>query len=352
MAKSSLFNTRRSLALLFVSLFVASLAVLSRPFKHSPPLTAANGLNARSVLNLTENHGLHKRVTYAASIEKGRALNCKMSASIAHGIQLNGGTPLESAIEEEIFVSEPEFGWSMMDGKKPKYESTGLTNTDSTINADILKQLTGASPAGTVYNYIFNDNSVLLENGQEAHPTEAYYGTGINGAGGVIIADSNRSPRHTPDYIPGQPLSQITQWSQAAFGQWMFQVSAEDGDIKGLRFIIQSWVINPDTQEQVVSALRAVGETQVPNFATRRVFSRTSDNEAEVNGFYAILGTPNGVGGGFLLATHKARLGVKRFASVTVWNYPGAFSFGLGEDAKLMLSFEIETVAQPTTGNS
>lgn len=169
MAKSSLFNTRRSLALLFVSLFVASLAVLSRPFKHSLPLTAANGLNARSVLNLTENHGLHKRVTYAASIEKGRALNCKMSASIAHGIQLNGGTPLESAIEEEIFVSEPEFGWSMMDGKKPKYESTGLTNTDSTINADILKQLTGASPAGTVYNYIFNDNSVLLENGQEAH---------------------------------------------------------------------------------------------------------------------------------------------------------------------------------------
>lgn len=132
----------------------------------------------------------------------------------------------------------------------------------------------------------------------------------------------------------------------------MYQVSAQDGDIDGLRFIIQSWVTNRDTQEQVVSALRAVGETQVPNFATRRVFSRTSDNEAEVNGFYAILGTPNGAGGGFLLATHKARLGVKRFASVTVWNYPGAFSFALGQDAKLMLSFEIETVAQPTTGSS
>jgi ABC-type cobalamin transport system ATPase subunit len=48
----------------------------------------------------------------------------------------------------------------------------------------------------------------------------------------------------------------------------------------------------------------------------------TATDAAEADMFYAILGTPNGAGSGFLLATHKTELGVKRFKSVTVWNHP------------------------------
>jgi hypothetical protein len=151
-------------------------------------------------------------------------------------------------------------------------------------------------------------------------------------------------------YIPGAPVSRMKQWSQAAFAQWLIQASGRNVPINSLKFVIRSWVTNGETQDQVFQALRSVGATEVPNFANRKVFSRTATDAAEADGFYAILGTPNGAGSGFLLATHKTELGVKRFKSVTVWNHPVAAPFGVGSFLKLMLSFEIEDVAQPTTG--
>ncbi|KAF7524409.1 hypothetical protein G7054_g11416 [Neopestalotiopsis clavispora] len=330
MAKYSLFETRRSLALLIVSLIVASLVSFSHPFKQSPSfLTTADGLNARAVpdVNITENHGLQKRIPYASAIEKGRALNCKMSADIAHATQLNGGVALESTLNEEEFVYDEDFGWTQIN-TAPKYGSTGLANT--------LQTLTGADPGQTQYYYILNN---------EVGPSGEF--------GGVIIADWNKSPRYADGYVPGFPVSALHQWSQAAMGEWVLHASGVEVDINQLKYIIRSGVTNGETQDQVFAALRAVGESQVPNFAGRKVFSRTATDENEANGFYAILGTPNGAGGAFLLATHKGKLGVKRFSSVTVWNHPVAAPLGLDRDNfKLMLSFEIEDVPNPTTGDA
>lgn len=102
----------------------------------------------------------------------------------------------------------------------------------------------------------------------------------------------------------------------------------------------------------VFDALRNANLNQIPNFANRKVFSRTSENENDVDGFYAILGSPNGSGGAFLLATHKEAMGIKRFSSVAVWNHPFASPMSIGDiNLKLMLAFEIENVQNPTTDN-
>ena len=104
--------------------------------------------------------------------------------------------------------------------------------------------------------------------------------------------------------MPFFPISRIVQWSQAAFAEWEYLAGSRDVDTSSLSYIIRSWVTNTETQDQVVEALRGVGRTSIPGIASRQVFRRTSTNQAEVDGFYAMLGTPNGASTGFLVATH------------------------------------------------
>ncbi len=66
-----------------------------------------------------------------------------------------------------------------------------------------------------------------------------------------------------------------------------------------------------------------------------------------------MLGTPNGASTGFLLATHKGKLGIKRVASIAVWNHPlSDVDLNSWRDGwKLNMLFTLEPVANPTTGN-
>lgn len=128
-----------------------------------------------------------------------------------------------------------------------------------------------------------------------------YFGNGINALGGVIIADNNKTPRYAMGQVPPFAISGVVQCSQAAFGQWQLMAESADADIAGLRFIIRSWVVNTQTQDQAIEALKGVGLVTMPGFASRIFFSRSSTDESEVAGFHAILWTPNGASTGFLV---------------------------------------------------
>lgn len=91
-------------------------------------------------------HWQYKRLPGETPAEKGRRLNCLMSADIAHAQVLNKGVPVESTVEEFIEVSDlNEEGWIKTDDQ-PHYGSTGLPNT--------LQQLTGASYSSLHYDMI------------------------------------------------------------------------------------------------------------------------------------------------------------------------------------------------------
>ncbi|RYP24602.1 hypothetical protein DL765_000428 [Monosporascus sp. GIB2] len=317
--------------------------------------------------NVTENlHQLAKRVPYAESITKGRRLDCLMSATIARARQLNGNRQLESQIEEwEILISDAEDdedeGWrelQLAKGENPKYYSSGMPAN--------LNTLTGANFEKTHYYYHanvrdgrVNGQQVLVSTSETAlkhdsvltikQLTRAEFANGMNGEGGVIIADKNKSPRAAIGQVPPFPISRIKQWSDAAFGQWELAANAADAPVDGLRFIIRSWITNEETQNQIIEALRRVGHSTFPGFANRQTFSRSSQNQNEVDGFYALLGTPNGAGSAFLLATHKGKLGVKRITSAQVWNHglSNVPLTGWRDPWKLNMMFAIENVANP-----
>lgn len=62
-----------------------------------------------------------------------------------------------------------------------------------------------------------------------------------------------------------------------------------------------------------------------------------------------MLGTPNGAATGFLLATHKEKIGFKRVSEIAVWNHPVASPLGLDRQYfKFNMLFTFEVVANPT----
>ncbi|KAI5922254.1 hypothetical protein F4810DRAFT_289123 [Camillea tinctor] len=306
---------------------------------------------------------LRKRArTYEQAIEFGRRLNCIMSATRDHAQQLNGGTPLEVAWDfteaNLLDVSDANYqGWQALNDPAAPYYGTRLNQALQDIGADLAntQYMSVIHSAGGVYINPTDDNDEM--NFEEPiQATFARWGNGINAEAGVIIADKNISPRNSDRYYPGMLLPAVKQWSEAAFGQWEQTCSDRGQDLSNVRYIIRSWITNAETQDHVFRALRNLGITEVPTFANRRTFDRESqepDEERranEINGFYAILGTPNGSGGAFLLATHKDKLGVKRFRSVTLWTSPVAWPIGSGTSLlKLVLMFEVESVPEPTS---
>ncbi|KAG4422957.1 hypothetical protein IFR04_003869 [Cadophora malorum] len=318
--------------MLLISTLVLSLLPLVATRAVSPlpalaELLPVPGISLDVNLHLSQNttvayHRLGKRALSQTSITKGRRLDCMMSATIAHAQQINGGVRVEENFDEYLSLLLDE-GWEQQT-IDPKYSSSGIQAN--------LQTLTGADPDNTEYVYFLSKESGEID-GQPISPTGAFFGNGINPQGGVIIADNNKTPRYALGQVPFFPISRIVQWSQAAFGEWEYQAGAVD--------------------DQVVEALRGVGRTSIPGIASRQVFRRTSTNQAEVDGFYAMLGTPNGASTGFLLATHKGKLGIKRVASIAVWNHPlSDVDLNSWRDGwKLNMLFTLEPVANPTTGN-
>jgi hypothetical protein len=110
--------------------------------------------------------------------------------------------------------------------------------------------------------------------------------------------------RHDPIPI----LPNIRAWSDVVFVEWQSQTAASGHDIRGLKYIVRYEIVNGDTASIVDQAATAPesewpGET-IPMSAIRG---------------RAILGTPNGAGIAYLLATHKAQLGHMTVERVQLW---------------------------------
>ena len=152
-------------------------------------------------------------------------------------------------------------------------------------------------------------------------PTNASYSNVFNAKAGAIIADSNTPPRN-PTVDNPSPLS---QYSDVVFLAWL---AAAGPSAKNLRYIFRGPVADPSTLAIAQSALANRGKDLVA-WPGERLSMAEADTQA-------ILGSPNGLGVGYLLAQHKDVLGVKVVESVTVFGAEGAVGlcFWIGDVAE------------------
>jgi hypothetical protein len=103
----------------------------------------------------------------------------------------------------------------------------------------------------------------------------------------------------------------ITYWSDVVFIEWQSQAINRGLDIRELNYVFRLEIKNADTIEVVQRILG--GEFR----AWPGVDVQMSDDAG-----LAMLGTPNGRGVAWLLATHKEQFGRRTIESVTVWSDP------------------------------
>jgi hypothetical protein len=114
-------------------------------------------------------------------------------------------------------------------------------------------------------------------------------------------------------------LPDIRAWSDVTFVEWQAQAHARAHDIKGLKYVIRYNIVNADTS-MIIN--QAVGPTSSIGWPGVTISMRSEIGRA-------VLGTPNGVGVAYLLATHKAQLGQKTVESVHLWSRPPKYFYAV-----------------------
>ncbi|KAJ4390861.1 hypothetical protein N0V93_004460 [Gnomoniopsis smithogilvyi] len=162
---------------------------------------------------------------------------------------------------------------------------------------------------------VANDIAVQYKNTNEEKyvKTSATVDVGINVPAGLLIADNSLSPTDPTAQIAGKKgtITPLRQWSDVAFLEWLEAAGA--AQVKNLKYVIRSLIINAQTKTRIQEALVKSGHKTTPVWKNAAKFAMTSDEGA------GLLGSPNGSGVGFLIAGHKQQLGLKTITSVTVW---------------------------------
>ncbi|KAL6229447.1 hypothetical protein BDW75DRAFT_245721 [Aspergillus navahoensis] len=155
--------------------------------------------------------------------------------------------------------------------------------------------------------------------GREYKATHAYYHSLFNVNSGLIVADTNSSPRAEKKDWPAEDLPPLRQWSDVIFLLWQ---RIAGSNVQGLQHHIQFSIANEDT---VRIMQNAVGEDETfsdwEKFQPLRgggITFRPGSLE-----YYALLGSPNGFGIAWFLIQHKAQLGIKTVSEITIFGADG-----------------------------
>ncbi|KAJ8061681.1 hypothetical protein OCU04_009482 [Sclerotinia nivalis] len=299
---------------------------------------------------------------YAQRIVNGRQLYCTMQDSLTLTTLKNGGVSQEALINNPAnLYTEGYRTYVLPEGEDagPVFGEhldevlndlgSGVWEEDEDMPVLVREGHTagGFSQIDTSDPQLWHDSSHLVE------PTQAEWENLINCDPGIIVADKNRSPGSLGFNKNAPDATRIWSWSDAAFLYYK-RVCGADA-VKNLEWVIRAGIVNEDTNIMVKMALRASGLSQIPTWGNKITLHPTDDP------FFAILGSKNGAGVGFLLNTHKDAtlgLGVKMVASITAWSYDESDDADLdisdpdkddypGDD--LCLLFQIVPVAQPNT---
>jgi hypothetical protein len=105
-------------------------------------------------------------------------------------------------------------------------------------------------------------------------------------------------------------LPDVKAWSDVVFIEWQIQARRRELDFRGLKWVFRYSISNKKTKHVLLESSQGVLE-----------WPGTLLSMDEPGGI-AMLGTPNGLGVAWLLATHKAQFGEMTVESVRVWATP------------------------------
>lgn len=144
-------------------------------------------------------------------------------------------------------------------------------------------------------------------------PTNAYFFNVVNVESGSVVVVNNKSPSNTVSSV----LPIVSYWSDVVWIQFVKAAMDAGKDVNQLKDSIHScfqyFITNEVTLKTMNTALRNRGHNSIPTWEEKITW--TMDEEEG----QALLGTPNGSGCGFLLATHKSKLGLNTIKDVTIW---------------------------------
>lgn len=142
-------------------------------------------------------------------------------------------------------------------------------------------------------------------------------------SGGVILANDNKSPDYmiqkklTPaTFTADTPRVPLKSWPDVIFLSWASLTTADER--KDLRFVLRRVFTNDATLDNLKKIMKAKGfkDGQAPVWPGVVV-------DADTNGWYLLLASPNVSGVCWLLLQHKAELGAKTIKGIRVFNeYP------------------------------
>lgn len=141
--------------------------------------------------------------------------------------------------------------------------------------------------------------------------TGANYFLGLNPVDSVIIGMSLYSPAHMgkAKIPPVTVLPDLQQTSDVIWGQWILQAKERANNI---RYYIVNAITNSATGPIIQSALESADAAPLKKWPGHSFGMDTDEGKA-------LLGTPVGVGIAYLLAQHKAQLGIKTVSKVDVF---------------------------------
>ncbi len=132
---------------------------------------------------------------------------------------------------------------------------------------------------------------------------------------------------------PVTTLPKLKNWHDVAFLQWQKVAQQEQKDVRNLRYIISSDILNTDT----VGLLERATGLSFPEHC--EMISPTKKRVFQVNeeAYSALIASPNGRGAALILITHKHVFGEHAIIeSVTAWCDEGGhinLMFTVGHDS-------------------
>ncbi|KAL7795688.1 hypothetical protein V8C43DRAFT_279694 [Trichoderma afarasin] len=278
----------------------------------NPQVIAARTVDRDPVVrNLTK-----RALSYEDAIPKGNRLHCLMAK------KQSDPPSIEAASYLQTHGIEAAEGWE-------DYAAAGVPFFGTKLTA----ALRGLGVSGSLQEicWTHEEEAEILsdpddENSEmvESKPSGAFFYSSFFPRRGIIIADNNFSVDAAikeDNLVEAEITTHVRRWSDAAWMQWT-KACEDEGidDVSNVQYIFRATVINQNSLSIILQALRQKykDSPSVPPIGPWK--SRlTLDVTQNPDEFYAVLGSPNGSGVAFLLATHKAALGIKTINKVDIF---------------------------------
>ncbi|KAH9231037.1 hypothetical protein K456DRAFT_1842429 [Colletotrichum gloeosporioides 23] len=269
---------------------------------------------------LSSRHDLAKRVkqpfpsfpdTYEGRVQKGQYLKELLPLSPTQAQEFNGGVTVASPFQNSNEMIR--WGWSPSPNPYPYMMSSHRPAFKDALDEAFKDPDYPVDPTLNMVWHVLHDRPFRLAEGGLGQPTLGKYSNVVNPEDGAFIFDSNFSPSWAKKEIGRGDVPDLDTVSDIAYFQWKDGCSAKGSDIRGLKVVFRSHVLNDKTFQIVVEALRRGGHPKIPTWNERITFSMDTEEG------FAILGSVHGASTAWMLIQHKEELGMKNIKEVVIW---------------------------------